>query len=122
MKHGTSYLVCKEHIHEVKEFLAQFFEEENSKWNHDGWITFMVPGTGFKVSLMKGGDQEITQNMTFEINCESLEELEEQAKKFNTEVDSFMATETSHPYRYYYIEIYGPAGICKIEMNYIEEK
>jgi len=68
---------------------------------------------------MKGKDQIMTQNMTFEISCKSLKELEKFAKKFNCKIDSFIATETNHKYRYHYIEIFGPKNICKIEINYI---
>ena len=34
----------------------------------------------------------------------------------------FIATETIHKYRYNYIEIFGPANICKVEINYYEKK
>lgn len=120
MKYNSSYLVCREHINEVKDFLDQFYEEEKGKHNHDGWITFIVSGTDFMINLMKGVDQEMTQNMTFEITCDSLEQLEEFAKKFNTKIKSFVATEIKENYKYHYIEILGPQNICKIEMNYME--
>jgi|GEM_PF-2395975 len=121
MKYHSSYLVCKDHIMEVKDFLSQFFPEEKDKYDHDGWITFKFPETGYQVNLMKGVEQDITQNITFEIACDSLEELEKMAEKYNTKVDSFLTTETANPYRYHYIEIAGPAGICKVEISYCED-
>jgi len=121
MKYNSSYLVCKEHIQEVKNFLLQFFQEEKGRFSHEDWITFIVPDTDFKVSLMKGNDQDLTQNMTFEITCESLEQLEEIANRHDTKISSFVATETGVPYRYNYTEISGPNNICKIEINFIEE-
>lgn len=121
MKYNSSYLVCRDHVMEVKDFLSQFFPEEKDKYSHDGWITFKFPETGYQANLMKGAGQDITQNMTFEIACDSLEELEKVAEKYNTKVDSFLATETANPYRYYYIEVPGPANICKIEINYCED-
>ena len=120
IKYG-SYLICKEHVREVKDFLGEFFEEKKDKYNHENWVTFVVPNTDFKINLMKGSDQSITQNMTFEIYCESKEGLEKYAKKHNLEIESFVATETSQPYTYYYIEILGPYNICKIEVNYCED-
>ena len=69
---------------------------------------------------MRGKGQRITQNMTFEISCKSLKELEKFAKKFKCKINSFVTTETAYKYRYNYIEIFGPANICKIEINYIE--
>lgn len=75
----------------------------------------------FTISLMKGKDQDITQNMTFEISCNSLEDLQKYAKKFHTNVKNFVATETGKDYRYHFTEVFGPANICKIEINYIED-
>ena len=118
MESNSSYVVCKNHIKEVSNFLIMFFKELKGKYNHSGWITFQINPKSV-VSLMKGKDQKITQNMTFEISCKSLKELEKLAKKFNCKVDSFVATETAHKYRYYYIEILGPKDICKVEINYI---
>ena len=70
---------------------------------------------------MKGVDQDITQNMTFEITCDSVHQLNEEAGRYGVKVDSFLATETGKPYKYYYAEVLGPGYICKIELNYIEE-
>src|SRR3989344_6244651 len=97
-KYGL-YLNCKEHVKEVKEFLSQFFDEKKDKYSHENWVTFMIPGTDFKVNLLKGSDQAITQYMVFEIYCDSKEGFEEYAKKYNCKIDSFVATETSQPYR-----------------------
>ena len=116
-----SYLVCKEYIKEVKEFLSMFFEEKKGRYNHDGWITFEIPNTKFIVNLMKGKDQPMTQNMTFEIGVKSMEELQEYAKKHNSKIYDFIATETVNNYRYNYIEIFGPQNICKIEISYSED-
>ena len=119
-EYKSSYLVCKNNISEVKEFLSKFFKERKGKYNHAGWITFEF-NPEFTISLMKGKDQPMTQNMTFEISCKSLKELEKFAKEFNCKIDSFVATETAHNYRYHYIEILGPANICKVEINYCEK-
>jgi len=119
-EYKSSYLVCKNHITEVKDFLSKFFKERKGKYNHAGWITFGF-NPRFTISLMKGKDQPMTQNMTFEISCKSLKELEKFAQKFNCKIDSFIATETIHKYRYNYIEIFGPANICKVEINYCEK-
>lgn len=112
---------CKEHVKEVKEFLSQFFEEKKDKYSHNNWVTFLIPNTDFKINLLKGGDPSMAQYMVFEIYCDSKNELEEYAKKYNCEINSFVATETQQPYRYYYIEIFGPKNICKVEINYCED-
>ena len=114
--------VCKEHIEEVKDFLSKFFEEERGRYNHPGWVTFKVPNSDFLVNLMRGKDQPMTQNMTFEIYLDSKEELENYAKKHGVEVKSFLATETESKYRYHYVEFFGPENICKVEVNYSEDK
>lgn len=62
-----SYLVCNDHIEEVKGFLAQFFEERLDEYSFEGWVTFVVPGTRFKINLMKDDKLPTTKNMTFEI-------------------------------------------------------
>jgi len=118
-KYG-SYLVCKEHVQEVKDFLSQFFEERKDQYSHDNWVTFLITDTNFQINLMKGSDQPITQNVTFEIYCESMDKLKEFAARYHCKVESFVATETAQPYTYYYIEVNGPYGICKIEVNYCE--
>ena len=117
-EYKSSYIVCRDYIGEVKLFLKQFFKELKGKYTHSNWVTFQI-NPKFTVSLMRGKDQIITQNITFEISCKSFKELEKFAKKFNCKIDSFVATETENPYRYYYIEIMGPKNICKIEVNYI---
>ncbi|MBT7903217.1 hypothetical protein HN587_05120 [Candidatus Woesearchaeota archaeon] len=122
MKDVSTYLVCKEHILEVKEFLKQFFEEEKGRYNHKEWITFKLLNSDFKICLMTGDNQPITQNITFEINCKSLEELKNYAHKFNKKIENFLATATEKPYRFYFIEIQGPNGICKIDISCCEEE
>jgi len=119
MQYG-SYLCCKDHIEEVRNFLGKFFEESKDRYNHSGWITFKTPG-GFLINLMRGKGQEMTKNMTFEIYCQSLEELKKYAKKFNQEIQSFNTTESLSPYKYNFIEIYGPQNICKVEISYSED-
>lgn len=118
-KHG-SYLVCKKHIGEVEKFLGQFFEKVEDRYTHDEWITFKVPGSNFLVNLMNGDDQEMTKNITFEIYCDSLDELQKLAQKYSAQIKSFVSTKSATQYRYHYIEIVGPEDICKIEANYTE--
>ena len=120
-KYNSSYLVCHEHVDEVKKFLSKFFKESKGRYNHKNWITFKLPKTDFTINLMKGCDQPLTQHMVFEILCNSMEELKTFAKKNNCKIDSFTATETGKPYRYHYIQIPGPKNICKIEINFTEE-
>lgn len=119
-RYNHSYLVCKESINEVKKFLSKFFKEQKTQYTHSTWITFRIPKTSYTASLMKGKNQKITQNMVFEISCESLGELKKFSNKFKSEIMSFVATETGKPYRYYYIAVGGPKNICKIEVNYIQ--
>tara|TARA_Y100000310_G_scaffold344741_1_gene459183 strand:- start:78 stop:347 length:270 start_codon:yes stop_codon:yes gene_type:complete len=83
----------------------------------NGWLK-----KDFTINLMKGDKQELTKNITFEINCKSLEELEEYAKKHNKEVQNFLATAVTPPYRFYFIEIPGPHGICKVDISRSEEE
>jgi len=56
--------------------------------------------------------------MTFEITCESIDELDAFAKQFGKTIEHFIVTEIEPQYRYSYIELFGPEGICKIEINY----
>jgi len=115
------YLVCKEHINEIKEFLSQFFDEVKGEYNFSGWITFKTPNSDFIINLMKGKNQELTQNMTFEIYFWTKKELEKFAKEHNCRIKSFEATGSSQRYRYNYVEILGPKNICKIEASYSED-
>lgn len=119
-KYGL-YLVCREHIGDVKAFLSNFFEERKGKYNHESWVTFTIPGTAFVVNLMRGEDQSMTQSMTFEIYCDSLKQLEEFAEKYKSKIESFVATKAAQQYRYHYIEIPGPHDICKIEVSFCED-
>jgi len=115
----SSYLICHEHVKSVRDFLINFFEEIKGKYNHDDWVSFKIPNTDCKVNLMKGSDQELTQNVVFEISCRTMEQLNDFSKKYNIKIDNFVATETGNPYNYSYIQIPGPANICKIEVSYI---
>ena len=56
------YLVCKEHVEEVRTFLSQFFTETTGPYNYEHWVSFETPD-GFSVNLMEGTDQPITQNV-----------------------------------------------------------
>lgn len=116
-----SYLVCHNNLEEVRDFLSSFFESVKGKYNHDTWVTFKVPNTGFIVNLMEGIDQDLTQNMTFEICCSTFEELESYAKQFNKEIKSFISTQSSQEYTYYYIEISSVKNICKVEISYSKD-
>jgi len=115
------YLVCKEHINEVEKFLKQFFKEEKDNYQSGQWVTFQPKNSDFKINLMKGEDQELTQNMTFEIYFNSIDELRNFAKKHKCKIESFKVTNTKQKYIYNYIEILGPNNICKIEANYCED-
>ncbi len=117
----TCYMNCKNYVSEVKEFLAQFFEEEKGRYSHSEWVTFKIPKTNFVVNLMSGDDQLITQNMTFEIECESMKELENYAKKYDKKILDFLATKVEKEYRFYYFEIPGPQNICKIDISFSED-
>lgn len=121
MNKYSSYLVCGEHINEVKDFLRDFFKEEKGKYNFENWVTFKTPDTDFVISLMGDADEPLTQNMTFEITPNSFKELEEFAKKYNKEIQSFVATSAPQKYRYHYLEIQGPRNICKMEINFCED-
>ena len=120
MKKYGSYMVCNEYIKEVRHFLKLFFEELSDEYTSEDWKTFLMPGSKLKVNLMVDKEQSITQNMTFEIYCESLEELKSLAEKHNLKIDSFLSTRSSQNYKYHFIEIFGPHNICKIEINFVE--
>lgn len=115
-----SYVVCKEYLDNVRIFLSDFFEQTHGKYNFNEWVSFEVPGADFVINLMKGDDQPLTQNMTFELYCGTKEELNNLATRHKTDVKSFL-TGTPIKYRYHYVEIHGPRNICKIEINYIED-
>ena len=114
------YLVCKEHINDVRKFLSKFFEEIKGEYSSSNWISFKIPHSDFIINLMVGEDQELTQNMTFEIYFSSKKELEKFAKKHKCKIKIFKVTNTSQKYKYNYVEIFGPKEICKIEANYCE--
>ncbi|MFH1473240.1 MAG: hypothetical protein ABIF06_02430 [bacterium] len=120
MSKYDAYLVCNEHISEVKDFLARFFKEKKDEYNHDGSVTFVVPESNFQINLMKGHSQPLTQNVTFEMGSESRDMLERFAKKNNTEIKIFVVSETEQPYVYNYVEVPGPYNICIIKAFYCE--
>jgi len=108
------YLVCKEHIREVEDFLEKFLEKIENKYTHKEWITFKAPSSNFLVNLMVGNEQEMTKNITFEIYCNSLIDLQKFSLDYGMDIQNFVADKSSVQYRYNYIEILGPADICKI--------
>lgn len=115
------YLVCNEYINEVRDFLKSFFDEKVDEYSFEGWATFEIPSNNLVVNLMKDDKRSITQNMTFEIYCDSLEELSLLAKKYGTRVNSFLATDSLQHYKYHYTEIVGPKNICKVEISYSKD-
>ena len=121
MERYGSYLVCKEYIQDVRVFLSDFFDELKSGYTHSEWISFKIPGSKFLVNLMRGDDQNMTQNFTIEIYCDSKEKLEEYSKKYLKKIESFVATKSSVKYKYNYIEVFGPQNICKVEISYSED-
>jgi hypothetical protein len=114
------YLVCKEYTEEVRAFLSQFYTETTGPYNYEHWVSFEIPG-GFSINLMEGEDQPITQNVTLQIDPGSLEHLHELGTRYNQPVQNFLCDETDTPYQYYYIEVLGPHGICKIEFSHSEK-
>lgn len=120
MKEYGLYLVCKDHINEVKDFLGKFFPEEKGKYSHETWVTFKPEGTDFQINLMEGKELPLTQNVFLEVYCDSLEQLNEIAKEHQCEVQNFLATAAEQRYRYHFIEIAGPKTICYIEVSYAE--
>ncbi len=121
MKRYGCYLVCKEHIKSVRKFLNKFFVETKGDYNSPNWITFEIPNSNFIINLMFGKEQEITQNMTFEIYFNSKNELQKFAKKHRHKIKRFRVTNTNQKYIYNYVEILGPRNICKIEASYSED-
>ena len=120
MRKFTSYLVCHDHINQVRDFLKQFLEEEIGKYNHSEWITFNIPNSDMVLNLMKGDSQPLSQNFTFETSCRDMDELNALAKKYHVKVETFRVTKTEKPYTFNFIEVPGPAGICKFEANFCE--
>lgn len=117
----SCYLVCKENIDEVKEFLKQFFEEIKNKYNYEEWISFKFPDSNFQINLMYGHEEDLTQNMNFEISVDSLKELEKYSKKYKREIKNFLCNEAEQNYKFYYIEIPGPKDICSVDISYCED-
>ncbi len=120
MSKYDAYLVCNEHISEVKDFLARFFKEKKDEHNPDGSVTLIVPESNFQINLMKGHNQPLTQNVTFEIIFESIKGLEWFAKKNNTEIKRFLIAKAETPHVYNCVEVSGPYDICKIKAVYYD--
>lgn len=114
------YIVCHDHIERVADFVSTFFEEESGPYNFAGWRTFIVPGTEFRVNLMTGNDQVLTQNVVLEMYATTYDELEQYAAEYGEQIASFDVDDTGHPYRYHYVFLEGPEHICNVEVNYIE--
>lgn len=115
------YLICKEHINDVRKFLGQFYKEKKDKYSARDWITFKLLDSDFLINLMIGKDQKLTRNMTFEIYFDSMKGLEDFARKHRCKIKSFKVTNTNQKYIYNYAEIAGPRNICKIEASYCED-
>tara|TARA_B100000745_G_scaffold264490_1_gene189201 strand:- start:473 stop:841 length:369 start_codon:yes stop_codon:yes gene_type:complete len=115
------YLVCKEKLEEVRGFLGNFFTQSEDEYTHGEWVTFTVPNSNFSINLMRGEEQEVTKNVTFEIYYDSLSLLQEFALQNDTQVKSFETSKAAQKYTYYYVEVLGPANICKIEASYSED-
>ncbi len=120
-KSYSCYLVCKEYVNEVKDFLKEFFDFFENEYSSKDWVQFRVGDTKFKINLMFGEEDEMTQNMNFEIGVNSLDELKSLADKYNVVVESFVSTESEQDYTYYYMEIKGPKNICNIVISYCED-
>lgn len=114
------YLVCHEHIEEVYDFLIQFFPEMKGVYNYEHWITFDVPEANFHFDIMDGSNQELSKNVTFQMDAGSLEDLEILGKRYGCTIKDFLCDETDQKYRYYYIEVLGPHSICKMEISYCD--
>jgi len=104
----------------LKIFSENFFEEIKDKYNYSDWVSFRITND-FKVNLMFGHKEELTQSFTFEISLGSLDELKEHSKKYGCEIRSFVSKEAEQDYNYSYIEIPGPKDICKVVISYIED-
>lgn len=111
-------LICNDHISEVKDFLAKFFKEEKDEHNADNSVTFVVPESNFRISLMVDHNQPLTKNVTFEMGSNSRSMLETFAQKNNTEIKTFMTKEDGQSYMYNFVEVPGPYDICKIKILY----
>ena len=126
MENVSAYLVCKEHIDDVKKFLRNFFVEKIGVSGDPERVTFKLLDTDSTINLIVGHNLPMTQNITFEIKCKYKEELEEYAKKHNKKVEDilvashFLGTSIGRPNRFYYIKIPGPHNICKIDINFTE--
>ncbi|MHB0978266.1 MAG: hypothetical protein ACYC1K_02590 [Minisyncoccota bacterium] len=118
MSKYDAYLVCNEHLSEVKDFLTQFFKEKTGEHNEDESVTLFAPEGNFQINLMKSQSQPLTQNVTFELGSESEYALESFAKKNNTEIKTFLVSEAQKLRAYNYVEVPGPYNICKIKVFY----
>ncbi len=116
MNKYDAYLVCNDHMGEVKHFLARFFTEKKDEHSSDSSVTFVPPDGDFQINLIRDHKQPITQNVTFETRFKSSGVLERFAKENNTEVEIFLVTEAGQSAVYNYVEIVGPHNICKVKV------
>lgn len=114
----SSYIVCNEHIAQVSDFLEQFFEKLTTEYNFEGWLTFKIGNTTFTLNLMSDRDLPLTQNMTLELYCDSLDELKNLAEKHGVKTQSIEGTKALQHYTYHFAEIKGPHNICNVELSY----
>jgi len=121
MTHHDIYLICGEHLEEIKIFLSKFFEEKKDEYIHPNEITFLTPDGYFLINLIEGANQPLTQNVTLEILYKSMEELKKFAKNNKLKVKKILVTGTERPYTCHHVEILSPQNICKIAVNYCEK-
>lgn len=116
MNKYDAYLVCNDHIGEVKDFLTRFFKEKKDEQSGENSVTLVPPDGDFTINLIRDHKQPITQNVTFETRFKSSDALERFAKENNVEVEIFLVTEAGQSAVYNYVEIVGPHNICKVKV------
>jgi len=114
------YLVCHDYIEEVRSFLGNFFQETRGPYNYEHWVTFEVRGANLHFDLMDGKDQMLSQNIVFQLNAKTLDQLHRYAQKYRQPVQSFHCDETKQPYDYHYVFVPGPHDICSVEISVVE--
>ena len=118
MKKYDAYLVCNDHISEVKDFLARFFKEKKDEHSSDDSVIFVTPDGNFHINLIRNYKQSLTQHVTFETSFTSNDTFERFAKENNSEIDFFLVTEAGQSYVYNYVEVLGPYNICSVKVFY----
>lgn len=120
MKKYRCTLVCWDNLNDVASFLEKFFTEVFTSYNHSTWRSFQIPEQDFYINIMEGSDLLLTQDMVFEIECDSFDCLQSYASNFDCDIQMFYSEQSSQKYNYHYIEVNGPKNICKIEISYSE--